>query len=55
MMEIIISFIIGLVVGYLFVKKKFKQTHYEEINNIRAHYEVKLKKKTLEEKLREHG
>lgn len=55
MMEIIIAFIIGLVVGYLFIKKRFKQAHYEEINNIRAHYEVKLLKKTMEERIRDHG
>ena len=54
-MEIIISFIIGFLMGYLFIKKRFKQVHYEEINNIRAHYEVKLLKKTMEERIRDHG
>ena len=50
MIEIIISLIIGFIAGYWFTKRQLKQTHYEEINNIRAHYEVKLLKKTMEER-----
>ena len=41
--------------GYFLARYRFSSAHYEEINNIRSHYEVKLKKKTLEERLREHG
>jgi hypothetical protein len=55
MIEIIITLIIGLTGGYFLARYRFSSAHYEEINNIRSHYEVKLKKKTLEEKLREHG
>ena len=55
MMETIIALIIGFVAGYWFVKKQLKQAHYEEINNIRAHYEVKLLKKTMEDRVRDNG
>tara|TARA_R110002012_G_scaffold40197_2_gene110828 strand:- start:341 stop:511 length:171 start_codon:yes stop_codon:yes gene_type:complete len=41
--------------GYFIGRYKSNRHHEEEIHNIRGHYEVKLKKKTLEEKLREHG
>jgi len=55
MIEIIISLILGLIGGYFFTRYKFKEAHHEEINNIRAHYEVKLLKKTMEERVRDHG
>ena len=55
MMETILALIIGFVAGYWFVKKQVKQAHYEEINNIRAHYEVKLLHKTMEERARDNG
>ena len=54
-MEIVIALIIGFIAGYWFIKRQVKQAHYEEINNIRAHYEVKLLKKTMEERVRDHG
>ena len=55
MMEIIIALIIGFIAGYWFTKRQVKQSHYEEINNIRAHYEVKLLHKTMEERARDNG
>ena len=53
--SVIISLILGLIGGYFFTRYKFKEAHHEEINNIRAHYEVKLLKKTMEERVRDHG
>ena len=55
MMETIIALIIGFIAGYWFTKRQLKQVHYEEINNIRAHYEVKLLKKTMEDRVRDNG
>jgi len=55
MMEIVIALIIGFIAGYWFTKRQVKQAHYEEINNIRAHYEVKLLHKTMEERARDNG
>tara|TARA_R100001369_G_scaffold81271_1_gene112217 strand:- start:264 stop:431 length:168 start_codon:yes stop_codon:yes gene_type:complete len=55
MIEIIITFVVGLIGGYFLTRYKFNNAHYEEINNIRAHYEVKLLKKNMEDRVREHG
>tara|TARA_R100001377_G_scaffold60219_1_gene36457 strand:+ start:616 stop:789 length:174 start_codon:yes stop_codon:yes gene_type:complete len=53
--SVIISLILGLIGGYFCTKYRFTRAHYEELNNIRAHYEVKLLKKTMEDRVREHG
>ena len=55
MIEVIITLIIGLTAGYFLARYRFNQAHCEEINNIRAHYEVKLLKKTMEDRVRDHG
>ena len=55
MIEVIITLIIGLTAGYFLARYRFNSAHYEEINNIRAHYEVKLLKKTMEDRVRDHG
>jgi|TARA_R110000744_G_C18908909_1_gene510279 hypothetical protein len=55
MLEVIITLSIGLTAGYFLARYKFSSAHYEEINNIRAHYEVKLLKKTMEDRVRDHG
>tara|TARA_R100000951_G_scaffold94833_1_gene83726 strand:- start:522 stop:692 length:171 start_codon:yes stop_codon:yes gene_type:complete len=46
---------LGFFLGYLAGRYKNNRHHEEEVYNIQSHYEAKLKKKTLEEKLRDHG
>ena len=54
-METIIALIIGFIAGYWFTKRQLKEAHYEDTINIRAHYEVKLLNKTMEERVRDNG
>ena len=54
-LNIIGSSICGLFLGYMWGRYKSNCHHEEEIHNIQSHYEVKLKKKTLEDRVRNHG
>tara|TARA_R100001143_G_C3254542_1_gene84992 strand:- start:107 stop:334 length:228 start_codon:yes stop_codon:yes gene_type:complete len=52
---ILIATCLGFFLGYFIGRYKSNRHHEEEIHSIRGHYEVKLKKKNLEERLRQHG